>query len=322
MVKREKISFFVKIVISFGLLLGLLWIMRHNIGDVIDILKKSNKVFFAVALLISLPLTVATSFRLKVVMSGQGISLPLKDFIYLTFIGYFFNNFFPTAIGGDVAKGYYASKKTNNATASYAAILVDRMIGALSCLSIAVIGIIFVGKEIGNNKVILAVPLMLVALVSFFFLLANKERVRFMLPIFEKIGLLNKIKNTISKLYNAINSYKHNVGFLTKAYFLGVSTQFFAILSVYFFVLSVGGNMPLLKLFLIIPLVWALSMLPSLNGLGVRESAFVYFLKGDIGADKAFSISILWLSVIILYGIIGGVLHLAYPLKVKKPAIT
>ena len=90
-----------------------------------------------------------------------------------------------------------------------------------------------------------------------------------------------------------------------------------AIVSIYFFVLFLGGNVHLIKLFLIVPLVWAISMLPSLNGLGVREGAFVYFLKGDIGADAAFAVSILWLGVIIIYSIIGGILNLLCPIPIE-----
>ena len=58
-------------------------------------------------------------------------------------------------------------------------------------------------------------------------------------------------------------------------------------------------------------------MLPSLNGLGVREGAFVYFLKGDIGAGVAFAVSMLWLGVIILYSLIGGIMYLVHPVKIE-----
>ena len=91
-----------------------------------------------------------------------------------------------------------------------------------------------------------------------------------------------------------------------------------AILSIYLFILGLGGNINFTKLFLIVPLVWTVSMLPSLNGLGVREGAFVYFLKGDLGADMAFTVSLLWLGIVIAFGIIGGVLHLLHPVNIKK----
>jgi len=318
MVTKDRLFLFLRFAVSFGLLFVLFWIMRGNIGSIIGTLKNSNKIFFIAALSISMPLAIGMSFRLKLLMSGQKIFLPTKDFIYLTFIGYFFNNFFPTAIGGDFAKAYYASKKTNNKAASYAAVLADRLIGFLSCLSIALIGIIFFGRDFQNNRIIWAVIAMAVLLVSAIVFLLNRKKASLLAPDIAKRGILNKIKEKTAKLYNAVNSYRYKGALLIKAYLLAVFMQGCAVLSIYFFILCVGGDVYILKLFLIIPLVWAISMLPSLNGLGVREGAFVYFLKGDIGADRAFSVSILWLGVIILYSITGGIMHLLYPLKAKE----
>ncbi|MBU1062139.1 MAG: flippase-like domain-containing protein [Candidatus Omnitrophica bacterium] len=315
---KSKLFVYLKFLISFGLLIVLLWIMRHDIGGIIDILKTSNKLFFVLAISIILPLTILLAYRLKLLMSGQNISLPMKDFVHLTFIGYFFNNFFPTAIGGDIAKAYYASKKANNKAAAYAAVLADRIVGVLACVSIAIIGIIFVGKDFNNNKIIWAVVIMAILLISAVFLLLNEGKIRYFIPGFVRKSVFTKLREKVSKLYGAINFYKHSTRLLIKAYILSVLMQAGTVLCIYFFVLCVGGQMHLLKLFLIIPLVWAVSMVPSLNGLGVREGAFVYFLKGEIGADSAFAVSLMWLGVIILFSIIGGVMHLLYPIKVKR----
>lgn len=115
---KNKLSAILRFVISFGLLAALVWIMRKDASDVLRILKSSNKMFILGAVVLNLLLSGAVAYRLKLLMSGQGILLPIKDAVYLTFIGYFFNNFLPTAIGGDLAKAYYASKKTDNKIAS------------------------------------------------------------------------------------------------------------------------------------------------------------------------------------------------------------
>lgn len=317
MVTKDKISIVLRSIISFGLLIALIWIMRNDIGDIWDVLKNSNKLFFLIAISLSIPLTILLSYRLKLLMLGQKISLPMTDFIYLTFIGFFFNNFLPTAIGGDIVKAYYASKKTNNKAASYAAVVADRLVGFLAVLSVAIIGIVFIGKDIGNNKIIWAVAMMLILLIILILFVLNEKKAEQLMSLFAKNTLLEKVREKILKLFSAINFYKHSKTILIKAYLLGVFMQSCTVVSIYFFILCIGGNIHLLKLFLVIPLVWAISMLPSLNGLGVREGAFVYFLKGDIGPEKAFAISLLWLGVIILYGLIGGVMHLFHPVKTK-----
>ena len=317
MLNKNRSLLLLRFIVSFGLLLALLWVMRKNIGAITEILKHSNKIFLAIAVSIGVPLSIGMAYRLKLLMLGQDISMSIKDLTYLTFVGYFFNNFFPTSIGGDIVKAYYASKKTNKKSASYAAVVADRMVGFLSCISIAIIGIIFIGKGIGNAKIIWAVVTMLILSVSLVVLLLKEKTGFFSMPGFMKRGRLSKIGSGFSRLYSAVNSYRHSLPLLIKAYLFAVFMQACVVLSIYFFILCVGGEINYFKLLLIVPLVWALSMLPSLNGLGVREGAFVYFLKGDIGADMAFTVSMLWLGVVILYSIIGGMMYLFYPVKIK-----
>ena len=73
--------------------------------------------------------------------------------------------------------------------------------------------------------------------------------------------------------------------------------------------------------FLLIPVVHLISMLPSLNGLGIREVAYVYFLKNHIGTETAAAVGILWLSLLIFLSLIGGLIYLFrhdYHIQFKK----
>ena len=315
---KNKLTLILRFIISFGLLLLLVWIMRKDASDVLGILKTSNKVFIAMAVSINISLTIVVAYRLKLLMSGQNVFVSIKDAAYLTFIGYFFNNFLPTAIGGDIVKAHYASKKTNNKVASFAAVLADRIMGLIATLLVALAGLIFLGKNLHNKLIAWAVLLVFLLTVLMIIFLLKKNNAVENTPSRKK-GLLNTIKEKLSKLYTAINLYRNSPCLLVKGIVLSLAVQALAILSVYLLVLCTGGDIPLFRLFLIIPLVWAVSMLPSLNGLGVREGAFVYFLKGYIGAEKAFAISLLWLGLIMLYSAIGGVLQLLCPMKIKLP---
>lgn len=306
----------IRFTISFGLLAALVWLMHKDAIAVLNILKKSDKILFLIAILVNIPLSIVLAYRLKLVMVGQNIALSLKDAIYLTFIGYFFNNFLPTTIGGDVAKAYYASKKTNNKVASYAAVITDRLLGFFAILGIVILGIIFLGKELRNNAIVYAMyAIIIVSIVGTLFLLKKNNKL-ISDPVTK--DALSVIKNKILRLQASISTYSEKPVLLLKTFGISLILQGLAISSVYLFVLCVGGSMPFVRLFLVIPLVWTISMLPSLNGLGVREGAFVYFLKGYIGPEKACAISILWLGLIFVYSVIGGLFHLLYPLKIGE----
>ena len=313
---KNRLLIMLRFVISFGLLLLLLWIMRKDAKEVIGILENSNKLIFLSAVGLNILLSVVASYRLKLLMRGQSVKVSIKDAVYLTFIGYFYNNFLPTAIGGDIAKAYYASRKTNNKMASYAAVLADRILGLVSTLLIALLGLLFIGRSMDNKLIVWAVPFLFISTVIIISILLKKNN-KFQEVIPEKKGIIHTIKTKALKLYAAINLYRNKPRLLMEGMGISLILQSMAVFSIYLFVLCIGGDMPLSRLFLIIPLVWAISMLPSLNGLGVREGAFVYFLKGYIGAEKAFAISLLWLGLIMLYSVIGGIFQLLYPIKLK-----
>lgn len=317
MVNKNKVNFTLRIVISIGLLLFLLWVMRKGAKDVIWTLKNSNKKIFVLVFCLNTILTIVLSYRLKLLMLGQKIKLCLRDAAYLTFIGYFFNNFLPTAIGGDIAKAYYAAKKTNNKVGSFTAVVTDRLIGFLATLSIAMFGLFFISRDIKNTSITWYVSILFIlSVMAAFFIFTRKKT--WLQHAQSKKNLMKNVKEKILKLLNAVILYKDKPLLLIKVFILSLALQIATIFSIYLFILSVGGGVPLFRLFLIIPLVWAISMLPSLNGLGVREGAFVYFLKNYIGTEKAFSVSILWLGLIMLFGLAGGILHVLYPIKINN----
>jgi hypothetical protein len=314
MVNKKNLLMVLRLIVSLGLLGGLVWIMRKDLGSIWPIIKNSNKIFLIAALFINIPLTILMGLRLRLLFEGQKVPISIKDAVYLTLIGFFFNNFLPTAIGGDIAKAYYASKRTNNKIASYAAVLSDRLFGFIATMLIAAVGLIFIGKALNNNSLLYAMSFVFfISVAIIFFLFKSKAGNQ----TFTGTGLVIKIKEKIYKLYSAINMYRDNPPFLLKIVLLSIFMQSCAIITIYLLVLSIGGSMSFLKMMLVIPIIWSVSMLPSINGLGVREGAFVYFLKGDIGPEKAFTISLLWLGVIIAYSVTGGILHLLYPVKVK-----
>ncbi|MCK4822914.1 flippase-like domain-containing protein, partial [bacterium] len=68
-----------------------------------------------------------------------------------------------------------------------------------------------------------------------------------------------------------------------------------------------------LYFFLFVPIISVLTMLPiSLNGIGIREGAFVFFFtKVGISSAQALSMSILTYTIVLLASLIGGLIYAA-----------
>ena len=83
-----------------------------------------------------------------VLFLGEGLKIPLGRVIQLSYIGYFFNNFMPTAVGGDIVKAYYAYKQTKKAAKSFISVFMDRFLGLFSFIFIAVFMLFISWKNI------------------------------------------------------------------------------------------------------------------------------------------------------------------------------
>ena len=306
---KAKISLILRISVSLAFIGLLIWFFRKDIPDILATLKSTNPFFFGAALILNAIVLIVISMRLKKILSVQGLHLKLGEAVYLTFIGNFFNNFLPTSVGGDLVKAYYATKKSTRKLESFSAVFFDRFFGFLSIGLLAFLGILFLNKHIKDAKLLWgSVLFSLVVLLAFVFFL-NKRLTKKLffglldLPIFREGSKLRK-------LYNALNAYKKHKIVIVQLIGISLLAQMIAAVAIYLIIKSLSQEISFLLLFLIIPLVSVASMMPSINGLGVREGAFVYFLKEFISRESAVAVSILYLALILIMSLIGGILYL------------
>lgn len=306
---KKSPSAILKILISLFFIALLLWLMRGSIGQILIMLKTTKIWLFCLGFLLYLINVVIISYRLKRVMAVQGIRLPLKEVTGLSLIGLFFTSFMPTTVGGDVVKAYYTAKSTDKKLESFTSIFMDRMLGLFSFITLATFALIFYGKNIENKVIIWAVFLMLVVSLSVLIVLLNKnvaKRLRFILTTLRFVKLDTKLR----KVYEAIANYRHHRPVVIQAFYISLICQVLSIFIIYLLAKSISVDVPLMVLFLVIPIIATLSMLPSINGLGIREGAYVYFLGGIVGREQAFTISLLWLGLFLAISLLGGLVYL------------
>ncbi len=314
---KKSVSVILKILVSLFFIALLLWLMRGSIGQILIILKTTKMWLLSLGFSLYFLNVVIISYRLKRVMTVQNIQLPLKDVTRLSLIGLFFTNFMPTAIGGDVVKAYYTAKSTDKKLESFTSIFMDRMLGLFSFITLATFALVFYGKNIENRVIIWAVFLMLVVSLLALIILLNKnvaKKLRFIVTMLRFVKLDTKLR----KVYEAIASYRHHRRIVIQAFYISLICQVLSISIIYLLAKSISVSVPLMVLFLVVPIIATLSMLPSLNGLGIREGAYVYFLGGIVGHEQAFAISLLWLGLFLVVSLFGGVVYLFWGHRLGK----
>ena len=105
----------------------------------------SDKAVLATAVVIFAPAPLLQSVRFVWMLRTQDIHISYWEAIKLSYLGNFFNNFVPAgAVGGDVVKAYYVAQHTHRKTEAITAVFLDRVVGLLSFVVYAVVGMAFV----------------------------------------------------------------------------------------------------------------------------------------------------------------------------------
>ncbi|MBI4353331.1 MAG: flippase-like domain-containing protein, partial [Candidatus Omnitrophica bacterium] len=247
--------------------------------------------------------------RLQLIFAVSDVPLRLSESANLTFIGYFFNNFLPTSVGGDVVKALCASRITGETMKSVTSVLMDRIFGLFTFVVIPSFTFLFVIREVSNTSV----PILIYALLSFSFVggaLLFSRRLAKRLGFLGRWSNLFGLREKLRELYEGLHRFRYHKAAVLEALFLSFLGQSIAIFVLYLMAAALGAQAKPLYFYILVPVVHLVSMLPSLNGLGIRESAYIYFLGPSIGREYAAALGVLWLGLLFLLSVVGGVIYL------------
>ena len=303
------------IVLRFGIsggLIGLiLYLYREQLPKVGAIIVNADPFWAIAAFVLFFANLVLVAFRLKWLFNLHGIAFSVGFSYYLNLIAFFFNNVLPSAVGGEAVKGYYAYKHSGKNVKSLSAIFVDRLVGLVTVSMVAAIalGLLSLTAPERVSGALFASILSLVGTtVLIGIVIANKRLVDFVTSLhipFAPMALVSFVQEA----YEATHYYCGFPRTLGRALALTVLVQVVYILLNYMLALSLGLTIPLSFFFLFIPLSLIFGVAPSVNGIGVREAAYIFFLQGYAGADEALSLSICTTALLVAAGLVGGVVY-------------
>jgi len=295
--------------ISLAFVALLLYLMREDIPKICHTLQNINRLMLGLALLVFFSTVWVMAKRLQLIFKVKQLYLSLPEAVNLTLVGYFFNNFLPTSVGGDIVKAMCASRVTKNTVQSVACVLMDRIFGLFTFILIPSLTLLFFMKKIDNPLVPLMVySLLAMSGVGFFLIFTRRvaRKFRFVEVLLTRFGIGQKAR----EIYDNLHDFKNHKQTVVNALALSVVGQSGGILVLYAMALALGAPAGLVYFFLLVPVVHLVSMLPSLNGLGIREGAYIYFLSPTIGKEYAAALGILWLGLLFLLSFIGGIIYL------------
>lgn len=293
MSKRTKLC--LKILVSLVILCILLFTI--NIDDCKKVISLVDVKNLFLLVLIYIVGQIVSALKWKIIAKKLGFQQNIFEFIKYYFKGMFYNSFLPTNVGGDVMKIIYL-KDCNNLSQSveksFVSVLFDRLSGVFMLICMAFVALFFLSGlyYVVKYSVIVAFFSVLVGCCVIIFL--SKSNYNF------KNVILKKVVN-----YTNIFSDKSLLPIL----FLSLVFH----LLVIFIHILIGKDLqlaiPIQYYFILYPLSAIAASLPiSLNGIGIKEAAYIYLLSLiGISSSSAIVFALCWNVVIIFSSFLGAV---------------
>ncbi len=305
---KKGISGLVRVLVSFGLLGLLVWFMRKDAGDIVASLVGVNFGIIGICAVLIVVNVSLQGYRLKIIFLGEDIDITLRRSLELTFVGYFFNNFMPTAVGGDIVKAHYAGVSSGKRVQSYASVFMDRMIGLYTFIIVAAIALIIDRGRLELPGVRPIVFVLMIMGIAGYVVLTHEIIAVFLEKIFTRIRMFG-IGKKLNSVYAVVHDYRNRRDVIIKSAVTSLAAQLVYFSVIYLVFIALGEAVTIGNIMLIMPVVIFVSMLPSIGGLGVREGAIVALFTPLVGKDSSFAASLLVLASLLFISLIGGLIY-------------
>jgi len=316
---KKLILLLVRIIISVSLIVFLVKTQFKDIRSALEIIKSVNKPLLILSLSTHIFGIWITAVRWNTLLGTQKVNLGTTTLTLTVLIGFFFNNFLPTSIGGDVFRTYDAAKKANIPIETSASIIiVERFSGVISASTYAIIALFLGFTAIGNRSFIIPVIIFFIICIIIAFLILNPSILQ-LNKLINKIKFLKKVKEKLANIYFTFLSFKKFKWVLVRVMIYSFLLQFAVILNYFLAAKSLGINLNLTAFIFIVPVVTIIAMVPiSIGGIGIRENTLVFIITAmGVGSEQAAICALVIFLMLIFIGIIGGITYSVRPNYIK-----
>ncbi len=282
-----------------------LWMVmqRADVTKILGLFREMKwQYFFLSSLLYIFSIGVST-IRWKGLAGLRGEPPTFRRLYCIYMMGAFFNQLLPGMIGGDTVRVYYLYREGKEISTCLGSVFLDRYTGYAGLMVLGFSGYSFSYSTVKGTPLSWLVPVIFLAF------LAGTLFV-FGLRFGRRYGVL-------SGFYDYFLDFIRQKGLILKSLVLSVLIQTTGVMAVYSISAGLDLEVPLLSLFVYLPLVITATTVPiSISGLGVREAAFSLLL-GLAGVDtaSATALSLAWFLSYVVGALPGALIYLFWRSK-------
>jgi uncharacterized protein (TIRG00374 family) len=313
-------------VVAIGIVWSVFWISQEQRwANLAATFQKMNMGVFILTLCVFLVCQVVVGFRWWLLLRVQSIFISLWTAVKLYLLGWFYNNFMPSSVGGDLVRAWYVTRHTEKKFEAVLSVFADRAIGLLSTLVIAAFfyslflagqgeKIALSGKRhsfafAAEHKSVFFYVFLSAAVI--FCVLMMHRRTRPMLSTAWSI-LYTRGRRAVTKLKIATMIYCKKPLTILIAFLLTVGTQIVVITGFWILGVSMGIEASVKYYYVFFTLMWVVAALPvSIGGAVVMEGGLAYLFVHFTGveAEAALALALCQRVVWMIASVPGALVH-------------
>jgi glycosyltransferase 2 family protein len=307
---RRSLRIGIQLALSGALIAYLVW--QIDIGTTAEQIGSSNPLYLLAALAIFVASIWPLAWRWQILLASKGIHEPLGWLTKLYFVGYAVSQVLPTTVGGDAVRILEHARRRPEAKGEAAgAVLMERAVGSAGTLVLVAVGLVLAAGRYDSIEVLVRIEFASVALVLLFGILVFSRRANTFLQerVFPR-GQAVRLQRPLAALWTALHGYRSERRALALVLAISAALQLVRTFAIWACGEAVGVNLSPLVYIILGPLLFLIMMIPiTVNGLGVRESFFVFFLgRFGVEPDAAFAVGFLFFAVTLVAGLPGGLI--------------
>jgi uncharacterized protein (TIRG00374 family) len=234
---------------------------------------------------------------------------PLGAVMRIFFVSTFVGTFLPASVGGDAVRAYSLAREGVAGVDALASVLMDRLIGVVSILIVAVAGAVLARHAVDIRLLFPALALLTVLCAAALVVVFSPRAASAAAALLSR---LPRGHGTARKLVAAVHRYAEEHNALFNVLLCSLAVQALRVLQTYCLGLSLGLPLGAGVYFALVPIILLVALMPiTINGIGTTQAGFVWlFGRVGVGEAPAFALSVLFLAIAVVGNLPGGVLYL------------
>jgi len=310
---RSSLFLMAKVGVSTGLIAYLL--SRVDLQALWRLISSANLWLLILALMLYLVAIAVGCMKWHLLLAPLNLKASFADLLAYTFVGLFFGNVLPSNVGGDLVRAYGLATASKCPEEAAISVLVDRLMGLVaffaSAVVMAALAMVLLGSSLEMETVVFWVLVAFAALLGAMAILFSRRVTRRGIFLFD-LPFLQALRPTAVRIFHALQAYRTQYSVLLLAVTISLCIVIITSVVQWAIAQALRLDIPALYFFLFNPLIAFVLVVPiSVNGIGLKEAAFVFFF-GLVGVsqDAALSISLLFHAIIVLSSLPGGLFWL------------